>query len=291
MVESRNDIPPASEYELRKAPEEPPPLPPPQRNVGVWIAIAVLIVAAAVAVYIVFGRRQPPAPVSTTTAPVQAPPQAIKPLGGNAPQIDLPPLDASDALVRELAAQLSSNPRVAAWLATDGLIRSFTVIFTNIAEGRTPAVHLRMFRPSESFQVTQAADGFHVDPRSYHRYDALTAAAASIDPAGAARLYSMLKPRIEEAYQELGAPQGSFDRALEHAIVMLLQTPIVDEAVRVQPHGVVYVFADPALEALTPAQKQLLRAGPANVRTIQSSLRAVALALGIPSDRLPIPKN
>jgi hypothetical protein len=41
------------------------------------------------------------------------------------------------------------------------------------------------------------------------------------------------------------------------------------------------------LEALSLAQKQLLRMGPRNVRMIQEQLRAVARELGIPLVRLP----
>jgi hypothetical protein len=49
----------------------------------------------------------------------------------------------------------------------------------------------------------------------------------------------------------------------------------------------VYAFASPALEQLSPAQKLLIRTGPANARRIQARLRAIALALGIPASRLP----
>jgi hypothetical protein len=68
---------------------------------------------------------------------------------------------------------------------------------------------------------------------------------------------------------------------------MLLQTPAVDGAVRVEPKGIGYRFADSNLEQLTPAQKQLLRTGPRNVRLVQSSLRRLALALGVAPERLP----
>jgi len=60
---------------------------------------------------------------------------------------------------------------------------------------------------------------------------------------------------------------------------------------RVEPRGIGYGFADLDLEALTAAQKQLLRMGPRNVRIIQSSLRQIALALGIPAERLPAPRT
>ena len=152
----------------------------------------------------------------------------------------------------------------------------------------TPARQLGVLRPASPFLVTERGGSLYIDPASYERYDALAAAAASVDPAGAARLYTTLKPRIEEAARELGL--GSFDRTLERAIVSLLETPVPREAnVRVQTEvrGIGYGFADPALENLTATQKQLLRMGPRNAASIKSSLRAIARALGIPEERLP----
>jgi hypothetical protein len=55
----------------------------------------------------------------------------------------------------------------------------------------------------------------------------------------------------------------------------------------VEPRGIVYGFVDPNLESLQAAQKQLLRMGPDNARTVQRALREIALALGIPQGRLP----
>jgi hypothetical protein len=252
-----------------------------------WLAVVALIVVIGVAAYFVFGRRAPAA-VSQTAKPVQVTQQSVRPLGGEADSIVLPPLDETDAVVRELVAKLSSHPAVAAWLATDGLVRNFTVVVANIVEGRTPAVHLRAVRPTTKFQVTEHGGEVYIDPRGYQRYDSVAGAVASIDPAGAARLYATLKPRIEDAYRELGAPDGSFDRALERAIVVLLKTPVVDAPIRLENRGAVgYAFAAPELEALSPPQKLLLRAGPANARAIKTALRAIAIALGIPAERLP----
>ena len=277
-------MPDVQDYELFR-PEEPPPQAPPRR-VGLWIVAAVGVVAIAIAAYVAFRSRQSAAPTAIT-APERA--EAARPLGGDPAPVVLPPLDETDALVRELVRQLTSHPQVAAWLATDGLVRNFTVVVANVAEGKTPAGHLRVLRPSESFQVVDRDGDRLIDPRSYERYNELAAATASIDPAGAARLYATLKPRIEEAYRDLGALDTPFDRTLERAIVLLLETPVRDGPVRVrvEPRGIVYGFDDPKLEALTGAQKQLLRTGSRNARTIQSALRQIALALGIPPERLP----
>ena len=174
-----------------------------------------------------------------------------------------------------------------AWLATDGLIRNFVVVVENISVGASPARHVPALRPAGAFRVRDAGEELIVDPRSYERYTGIADAVASIDAAGAATLYSRLKPRIEEAYAELGH-QESFDRALERALVALLQTPVVEGDVRLEISGASqYRFAEARLERLTAAQKHLLRMGPSHVRTIQGQLRDIALALGIPAARFP----
>jgi hypothetical protein len=255
------------------------------------VLVVFLVALAAAGGYFLLRRTPKPAEPAETRKQVEVSRRDV-PLGGEPEPIAVPPLDASDALVRELVARLSSHPAVAAWLTTPGLIRNFTVVVANVAEARTPAVHLGALRPATRFQVVQRADGLYIDPRSYERFDKVAAAAASIDPAGASRLYATLKPRIEEAYRELGAPDGTFDRALERAIVVLLKTPVVDEPIRVEPQGGTgFAYVSPELEALSAPQKQLLRAGPRNVRTIQSALRLFATALGIPEDRLPPPAS
>jgi hypothetical protein len=213
-------------------------------------------------------------------------------LGGGATPIDLPPLDQTDALVRELVKALSGHASVAAWLMTDGLIRNFVVVVANIADGKSPARHLQSLRPSGPFSTMSRDGQLYIDPRGYQRYDGVAAAVGSIDAAGASQLYAQLKPRIEEAYRELGYPEPSFDRTLERAIVALLATPVPEGAVRVrvEEEGIGYSFADVRLERLTAAQRQLLRMGPKNEAAVQASLRAIALALGVPPGRLPAPK-
>jgi hypothetical protein len=256
---------------------------------ALWIAIALLVAAGVIAVYKWYGRK--PAPVAVTK-PTEATEQVVRPLGGDGDRITLPPLAETDPIVRELVRKITSQPTVLAWLATDGLIRNFTVVVANVVEGVTPARHLRTLQPKGSFRVMDRNGQMVIDPRSYERYNGVAAAATSIDPAGAARLYSTLKPRIEEAYAELGMQPASFDAALERAIVVLLQTPVVDGPVRVEPEGGTgYRYADSRLEELTAAQKHLLRTGPDNVRMIQSALRQWALALGIPPERLPPPRG
>ena len=274
--------------ELLKTADEPPEPGSPRRQARLWIVGGLLAVVAITAAYVVFRSGSTPERTTTTEAPspVKAE-QPVQPLGGEAMSITVPPLDETDALVRKLVSALSSHPQVAAWLATEGRIRNFTVVVANIAEGKTAATLLRTLRPSSPFRVVERSDELYLDPRTYERYAGLADAVASIDPAGGAQLYATLKPRIEEAHRELGYVDAPFDRTLERAIVLLLKTPVQEDPVRVEPRGIVYGFADEDLEDLTAAQKQLLRMGPRNARVVQTALRAIALALGIPSERLP----
>ena len=290
MTEPTLQAPDVSNYDLLKtspAPEE--PRPPAQISVR-WLAAAAVVAVVMVATYVIVERGRARVP-TTDAKPGGADAAAIRPLGGSAAAIDVPPLDQSDPLVRELVRQLSSSPAVLAWLTSDRLIRNFTVVVSNTAEGATPTVHLRVLQPGAPFKVVDRGARLTIDPRSYQRYDAIAAAASSIDPAGAAKLYATLKPRIQEAYEELGS-RGPFDRALETALVLLLKTPEVPDPIAVQPvGGTSYGFVDPRLEALEPAQKHLLRTGSANVGMVRKNLRAIALALGIPAERLPPAQN
>lgn len=255
-----------------------------------WIAaVGLLLVATLIGGYFLFRTGEPaPAPAPAESAGAQEGAEPVAPLGGEPMPGDVPPLDDSDAFVRELLRHLSNHPKVAAWLATDNLIRNFTVVVTNISEGRTPSGHLKVLRPATGFTVLSEGGTLRVDPRSYARYDDLAAAVESVNPSGTAEIYATLKPRIEDAHRELGS-RDAFDAHLERAIVHLLQTPVPQQPVELRPVGIGYGYADPRLESLTAAQKQLLRMGPRNVQIVKDSLREIARELGIPASRLPPP--
>ncbi len=280
-------MPEIPDYELVKT-DGPLDAGPAQRS-RLWLAALLVVAGIGGVAYFVYGRRPAPAPSATPAKAVESTEVPVRPLGGTAERVAVPPLDESDSVVRDLVRKITSHPAALAWLATNGLIRNFTVVVTNVSEGLTPAKHLRALRLSSPFRVLERGDRLVIDPKSYERYDGIAAAAASIDAAGAARLYATLKPRIGEAYGQLGMPPDSFDGALERAIVALLRVPVIDGPVRVEPKGIGYRYADPDLEGLTAAQKHLLRTGPRNVRLIQGALREIALALGVPPGRLPAP--
>jgi len=229
-------------------------------------------------------RREPPPPTPEPVIPM-APPPVAKPPPAPTP---LPDLDASDALVRDVAGTLSSHADVMTWLAPEELVRRFVAAVDNVAEGRSPAGQLGSLRPGKRFGVTSDGDRVTADPAAFARYDTLTEVIVATDTGGAVRAYQRLRPLIDEAYRDLGYPDRSFDEALHAAIAELLATPVVVGEPELAPKVVTHTYTDPDLEGLSAAQKQLLRFGPVNAPRVQRKLRDIAAALGISAAELPL---
>ncbi len=270
------------DYSLYTGPQQQAP-PPRETPIWVWAAVGAGIVLVAAIVYWFFrpAAQAPatPAPVETaapTTEDVTPPPAA---------PVNLPPLTESDAFVSDLVRGLSSRPELATWVATKDLIRNFTVVVDNIAEGVSPAKHLPEFAPKEALRAAGGEGALVVDPRSFARYNGLADAVASLDTAGAVKAYRTLRPLFDDAYRELGHPDGNFDVALQRAISNLLAAPDVPADVRLESHVESYHYADPTLEGLQPAQKLLLRMGPRNERIIKDKLREILHGLGFEERR------
>jgi hypothetical protein len=243
--------------------------------------IAVIAIALLAVVFFVFRHpskpKTEPGPVPLAAAPAAASPAA-------ALDVALPPLDESDAFVRQIAAGLSANPEIVRWLARTALVRTLTVVVVNVAAGETPRPHLDFLAPQQRFRAARRPARLLVpDPAGFAGYDVFGDAISSVDSAVAASAYHTLAPLFEAAYVELGHPEGGFPAALDEAIRSLLAVPVLREDVELVPHAIGFRYADPKLEALTPAQKQFLRIGPRNVRLVQGKLKELAAALAPPA--------
>lgn len=197
------------------------------------------------------------------------------------PAVDLPPLEASDDLVRSLVEQLSEHPQVARWLVSDDLAQRFVATIDNIARHESPRNHLGFLAPERGFVVDNRDGRFYIAAESFARYDQLTEAFLSIDTASGVAVYNQLKPLFDKAYRDLGYPQADFARPLARALDHLVETPIPDLPIEVEPRVTGYRYKDPALEALSPAQQHFLRLGPDNARQARSKLRLISTALGL----------
>jgi hypothetical protein len=258
------------------------------RRQALWVMLIILLVAiVAVAVYLGFFRRRPEAASPATAASPLTPRVAEVSAEDLEPELELPELDASDAIVRELVAGLSSHPTLASWLVTEDLVRRFVVAVDNIADGETPRTHVAFLAPREGFQSEERDGSYFIDPRGYRRYDLVTEVLVSLDTVQTIELYRKLKPLIQRAYRDLGYPKRNFDRTLERALRVLLEAPRVEGEIELKPAVRSFHFADSRLEGLLPVQKQLLRFGPRNLDRVQSKLELLQLELVRPATGAP----
>jgi hypothetical protein len=247
--------------------------------IGIFIALLVIVIAAVVWWLRPGGGGEP-----VETVAVVTPAPAPTPTPGLEDRLSLrlsgTTLSTSDAVVRELAASLSANPKLAAWLVNEDLVRRYVTSVDNIASGVSPQAQLEFLRPAEGFEVDEkGGEIFVIDPSSYHRYDLPAQVFASFETAGTVALYSELKPLMDEAYAEIGPRGRSFDNRLDAAFDQLLAVPVLEGPVRVNQMVVTYAWADEELEQLSSAQRHLLRMGPENVSLIQGKLEELRAAL------------
>jgi Protein of unknown function (DUF3014) len=185
----------------------------------------------------------------------------------------LPELLNSDESFRK--ALLAISPNLAPWLNADHLIRKLLLIANDMYQGIRVSRNLSFMRLELPFSVEQTDLGMSMSERSYHRFDKLAEAVNVINPKALALTYQAYRPLAQQVFNELGYPKEvTLEAMIKKMAADILDAPVLEGRVELTRPSVLYKFADPALEALSPAQKQLIRMGPANTRVIQAKLRA-----------------
>ena len=198
----------------------------------------------------------------------------------------LPALDQMDTFLRALLGGLSTSPELARWLATDDLIRQMANAIDRVSRGQSSAKDVAVLKPNGRFETSGLRQRLTIDTASYRRYDGLAVMVSSLDARSVASAYRTIQPRLDEAYRGLGRTESSVDQAVSEALQTLIDTPVIREPIRLVPGtGATYAFADPELEKLPPAQKQLLRMGPDNVSRIRERLQDIKQAIETSGNR------
>jgi len=223
-------------------------------------------------------RLATPSPVPLTVVPAaNIAPQPVSPTR--------PQPAVQDELIRSMVTGLSSHPKLAAWLVTDGITRRFVSAVDAIAGGYSPRDELEFMRPSQPFLVRpDDAGSLVIASGSYRRYDLAVDVVESIDAEGAIRVFRELEPLFDEIHRAGSWTDTPFEVSLRDAVNHLLRTPVPGGQVAVERRTLSYAYADPGLEGLSDAQRQLLRMGPANVRRVQSKLLELSAAFGWSTD-------
>ena len=184
----------------------------------------------------------------------------------------VPSLADSDAAFRDALTRITGADAVSGYVRPDAIIRNLVVTIDNLPRQKVAVEK----RPIKATTGSFLADGDELhatlDRRNFDRYKPPVAVVSSLDMAKVAQIYTHFYPLFQEAYQNLGYPNGYFNDRLVQVIDVLLATPQVSGPIELVQPNVMYTFADPALEARPAGQKLLIRMGPENAAAIKSKL-------------------
>jgi Protein of unknown function (DUF3014) len=194
-------------------------------------------------------------------------------------QVVLPDLLSSDDFIRQALFQLS--PGLAQWLKADQLIRRYTVIANDFAQGSRISKHMSFLGLVEPFAVEQGATALTIAPKSILRYNNVAQTIQAIDAKVAVAFYQKIRPLMLQVFAEFSYPSDiSLESIIKKAAGEILAAPVIEGEIDLVRPSVFYKFADPNLEALSPVQKQMIRMGPENTKIIQNKCREFLVELG-----------
>jgi hypothetical protein len=252
---------------------------------GFWpwaLGAGILLVAGGVALYLLRGGTPAPEPVVDVPEPVVDAP-ALPPASiDREPPVQtlpLPPLDSSDPDVVGGLTELFGQEPVAQHVIPERIVRNIVVTIDNAAR-QVMALNQRPISSTPGAFITSGPeDALVLAPENYARYEPFVAIVSNIDATTLVSFYRGLEPLFQQAYEELGHPDESFNTRLNEVIEHLLQTPTPrGEIALVQP-SVLYQYADERLEKLSSGQKLLIRMGVDNAAIIKGKLREIQAEL------------
>jgi hypothetical protein len=221
---------------------------------------------------------QQPAPAGESSEPAIENPVPLG-SGAAAEKTPLPTLADSDAAIGEALSQLVGAPAVKEYLLPESVIRHIVVTVDNLPRPKA-AVQKRPTNPvAGSFMAN--GDELHatLDAQNFARYQPWVAVVDKLDTRQLTALYVHFYPLFQQAYQDLGYPNGYFNDRLVQVIDNLLAAPQPAAPIALARPNVMYTFADPALESRSAGQKLLIRMGPDNAAVIKAKLKELRAAI------------
>lgn len=189
------------------------------------------------------------------------------------PAEPLPPLAESDAPLQQSLTPIFGSA-LDRYLVPHDIIKHFVVTIDNLPRKKT-AVQMWPVKPLGGEVTTSGVDEITLSPANYDRYKAIVKLATTADTEQLVAVYKRFYPLFQQAYVELGYPEGYFNNRLIEVIDHLLETPEVTGPIKLVQPGVFYEFADPSLESRSSGQKLLLRMGSDNAAAVKLKLRDV----------------
>lgn len=185
------------------------------------------------------------------------------------PEVTLPSLENSDSELLSEVKSISLHNNVSALLANKEVIQKLVVFADNLSRGDVAREYMPFIAPMRRFSVVEDENKIIIDENSYKRYDAYVELINSIEPKQVVGLYRKYQPLVQEALAHIGYPNKNFDENLLDAIEQVLETPVIEGDIELVIPKVMYQFKDEDLESLSGVQKQALRMGSENLKSVK----------------------
>ena len=165
------------------------------------------------------------------------------------------------------------------FLVPKNIIRHTVVTIDNLPRKKT-AVQMWPVKPIGG-ELTTSGNGDEVTLTAANsaRYEPLMKIVQSTDTAQLVAMYKQFYPLFQQAYVDLGYPEGYFNDRLVEVIDHLLATPDITGPVLLRRPSVNYEFVDPELENRSAGQKMMIRLGPQNAAVVKAKLRELRKAI------------
>jgi hypothetical protein len=239
-------------------------------RLGRWILGGVVLIALGAGAWY-WQKRQAdePAPVGVTETPIAV----------DEPRIQNPietPAGTDPALsATEQAAALVGTERFAAMFVPDDFVRNIVATVDNLGRPKVATRMVPAKPPAGAFAAVGTEGNLVLGAANFARYTPWVELVDSLDADATVELYRKLYPQLQQAYEELGNPDGYFNDRVIAVIDHLLATPEPPDTIVLTRPNVFYEFADQTLEAESSGRKLLLRMGPGNAARVKMKLRDI----------------
>lgn len=188
----------------------------------------------------------------------------------------IPELINSDSRIKQELDIHFPQQKLATLLRLETIIQRFVITIDNLTTRNLPAKY-RLSKPLKSpFAITEKTpDNIYLSSKNYPRYNQQVMLMQSLDSNILISIYHRYYPLFQEAYAELGYKNKYFNDRLVEVIEHLLDSPEIQEPIKLVRPSVYYKYADPDLEALSAGQKIMIRMGTENAKSVKEKLREI----------------
>lgn|GEM_PF-1048405 len=188
------------------------------------------------------------------------------------------PLNESDPQFDQSLTEVLGSDVVEQFLVKGDVISRLVSTLDSLTARQVPPLINPVKSADDKMLVESDGDELILSADNYARYDGYVQELQKTDSADLLNTYQRYQPLFQKAWIDNGG-QGSFTQRMVEVIDELLATPDVPQPVYVTKPEAVYVFEDPALEAMPAGQKILVRMGSANAVVVKQKLAEIKAGL------------